>query len=404
MATNTNTDGWFQIDDYTNRERRIDGMDVRFGSGRVREVGDYARRSGLGRVMLVAGSNLSRNAAIMDPVREALGGLVVGDFFGASPDKHISTVYEGIARMRELDADLLVGIGGGGSLDTARQISAFAADGRPLEFFQEAAAAKEQVDLVGSGSASVILLPTTLAGADLSVGGSIEVLSALESPTNRPVRVNPPNVAPIAVFYDPLLYGTTPDAVLAGSAMNGLDKGIETLYSPKANDPYSIALSSHGLTLMGRGLLALGSDRAGGLADAVAGLILVQLRVNISVIHAFGHAVARNSAIQQGIAHAILAPHVIAFLLEEGAIAPDRLTAALLAAGATESPGDVVAAVTRIRDSLGLPSRFSEADGASGLDLAVCADATVSSGLLRNSPLREPLSVGQARAILEAAW
>lgn len=407
MRSNTASDGWFQIDGYTNPERRIFGMDVRYGADRVAEVRQYARERDLRRVMLVAGSNLSRNQAIMDPIREALGDLVVGDFFGASPAKPVSAVYAGIDRMKDLEADLIIGIGGGGSLDTARQISAFDADGRSMEQVQESVATGGSIRLEGSGSASVILLPTTLAGADLSVGGSIEVLSASESPSGRPVRTNPPNVAPIAVFYDPRLYETTPAAVLAGSAMNGLDKGIETLYSPRASDPYSTALSSHGLGLMGRGLLELQQNRADGLAAAVAGLILVQLRVSISVIHAFGHAVARNSTIQQGIAHAILAPHVLSFLLDRGAIDPSRLVESLRSSGVLARTGvtdDVVAAVKAIRDSLGLPSRFSELESSDGLDLGVCADATAGSGLLENSPLHEGLSFDDARAILESAW
>jgi alcohol dehydrogenase class IV len=36
---------------------------------------------------------------------------------------------------------------------------------------------------------------------------------------------------PVAMFYDSNLFETTPDSALSGSAMNGFDKGIETLYA-----------------------------------------------------------------------------------------------------------------------------------------------------------------------------
>ena len=407
MGKRMTTDQWFQIDQYTSRARHIAGVDVRFGTGRIREITDYLTENGRSRVMLVTGRSGSRNVALMDPLRDALGALLVGEFTEASPGKSIDSVYQGIARMDEVEADCLLGIGGGSSLDTARQISAFGGDGRPQSFFVDAVE-RGRIPRVNAGSnVDVILVPTTLAGADLSTGGSIQVVPATSD--RQGVRMNPRHVAPRAVFYDPRLYDTSPRSALVGSALNALNKGIETVYSPLA-DPYSDAVSTHGVELMVEGLLALGDDKRTGLQAAVAGAILVQLDPKISILHAFGQAVARNSRIQQGIAHAVLTPHVLGFMkglvpLRGESFA--RAFSSLAKRGAVEA-GDpdsaLIEGVIAVRDALNLPSSLGEIEGSEELHLAVCAESARESPLMDGSPLDRPLTMVEAQSILQAAF
>jgi len=92
---------------------------------------------------------------------------------------------------------------------------------------------------------------------------------------------------------------------------------------------------------------------------AVVGALLVQLDRKISVIHAFGHGFARRYDVQQGTVHAIMAPHVLAYLFDE----VDASRRALAAGLGVETAGrgddavgeDVVEAVAAVRDSLPLP-------------------------------------------------
>ena len=396
---------WFEIGARVAVENGGAGVDVRFGSGRVAEIGDFLLRSGVESVMLVTSPNVGSNAAVIGPVRQSLAGLEVREYFDVSRGKHVSSLYKGIEAMAESDVQAIVGIGGGGSLDTARQMSAFAADGRPMSDVQDSVRAEQNLSLNVVDPIDVVLVPTTLAGADLSSGGSIEVLSPDESPDGLPKRINPRNVAPRAVFYDPELYRSTPVERLAGSAMNGLNKGIETIYSASGT-PYSDAVSTHGVTLMARGLVGLAGG-AGSLPDVVAGLILVQLQRRISVLHAFGHAVARHTPIQQGVAHAVVTPHVLRMLLSVSEIRRDLLARSLRAAGLADGVDDeadaILHAVTRVRDDLGLPASFTALGYADDLDIEVLARHVCSDSLMEASPLGRPLTVSEARGVFEAA-
>lgn len=50
-----------------------DGLDVLFGRDRVVELGDVLAEEGLERALIVCGSNVGANEALMDPIEDGLG-------------------------------------------------------------------------------------------------------------------------------------------------------------------------------------------------------------------------------------------------------------------------------------------------------------------------------------------
>lgn len=397
---------WFQIDNFTDRQRGIPPVDIRCGRGRTGELGSYLRERGLRRALIVTGRHVGANPTVMGALREALGTRLAGEFTGATPEKTITSIYAGIDRLRACAADVVVGVGGGASLVIARQISALAADGRPLHEVRREVRDTGRLRLRPDPAATpVIVIPTTLAGGDLSTGGTFRVLEREDSPSGRPVNVNPPGVGPVAAFYDPQLVESTPADLLAGSAINGLNKGVESVYAPAATH-YSDALAGQGVTLMSKGLLRLASDRPGGLDLAVPGIILAQLKRDISVLHAFGQVVSRRFGVQQGIAHAVITPPALATLLAVADLRRHRLAEALRAAGATTAADDaeaVVGGLTAVRDALRLPSRLRDIGDVEAVDLRRCAEEVCAEPLVARAPLDPPLTVDQALTILRAA-
>jgi alcohol dehydrogenase class IV len=270
--------------------------------------------------------------------------------------------------MAESDADVLVGIGGGSSLDVARQASVFAPDDRSLADLREEARDGTIRPPDSDGERPpVVVVPTTFAGADVSSGGSIEILSTAESPTDKPVTARG-SAMPIVDFADPVLFETTPTSVLAGSAMNGFDKGIETPYARDAN-PVSDATAVHGLRLLSVALPRVagegvrdgaggdaGSPDTGAMDRAVVGSLLVQFDRKVSIVHAF----ARRYAVQQGAVHAVVVPHVLRYLFGEV-----DASCTLLAEGLGIDPAGrsnveladaIVDGVTELRDGLDVPT------------------------------------------------
>ncbi len=98
--------------------------EIRFGRGRVSEVGDAARRLGT-RCLLVtapAWAGVERLYARVERyLRDA--GLSVWHFDGVEPNPTTATVSRGAAMARTQGVDVVVGLGGGSSMDSAKAIA-----------------------------------------------------------------------------------------------------------------------------------------------------------------------------------------------------------------------------------------------------------------------------------------
>ncbi|NIP60511.1 MAG: iron-containing alcohol dehydrogenase, partial [Gemmatimonadetes bacterium] len=93
------------------------GCEIVYGRGAVGRLGDLLAARGLERALVVCGARVGANDALIDPVRRGLGDRLVGVFDGTTPAKSAGSVFAGIERMRRDEADVLIGIGGGSSLD-----------------------------------------------------------------------------------------------------------------------------------------------------------------------------------------------------------------------------------------------------------------------------------------------
>ena len=97
------------------------GCEILYGRGRASELSGVLADRGLGDALVVCGSNVGANDDLMDPIREGLGDRLAGVFDGTTPDKRVETAYDLLDKRAEVGADTLVAVGGGSSLDTARQ-------------------------------------------------------------------------------------------------------------------------------------------------------------------------------------------------------------------------------------------------------------------------------------------
>jgi len=383
------------------------GSDVVYGRGAIADLGGYLAERDLTDALVVCGPHVGANDALMAPLRRGLGDRLVGTFAETTPAKTAETVFDGIAVMRDREPDVLVGVGGGSSLDVARQMSAFAADGRPLSAFR--AAAREGRADPPKPSASqvpVVVVPTTFAGADISDSGSIRFLEPAESPTGQPFRVHG-STTPVAMVYDPDLFETTPDGALARSAMNGFDKPLETVYARTAT-PHTDATAVHALRHLRAGYRGLAAGDPAAMDRAVVGMILAQFRRQISVIHALGHAFSARYPVQQGLLHAVLAPHVLRYLLGE-IDARRELLALGLGVDATalddaELAGAIVDSVVEVRDSFDLPTRLREVEAVDPADFPALARFAVDDYVMALAPRDLDPTVEAFVGVLEAAW
>lgn len=383
---------------------------LRGGLGTVTALGDELDRLDGSRAMLVCGANVGDNDAAMDPVRDGLGDRLIVEFDETTPEKRLGTAIRGHAMAREAEVDTLVAVGGGSSLDIAKVIAALHAVERPATTGAEVQE-RGTFSIPAGEIPSIVVLPTTLAGADLSrVAG---LTAAPETcPVDEPASggIGDDRLMPALVAYDPDILATTPIDVLTGSAMNGLDKGIETLYAANRT-PITDATAAEGLARLAPALRALRerpTDREL-LARILEGICLVQYGTSrsdantLSLIHAYGHAVARDRDLQQGIAHAVLAPHVLAYIFDRADTGRGRLARALGVPLGADTATAIVDEVAEIRDALGLPARLGDVADLDPEEFTDVADAVLADSLMAHLPPGLDPSRDDLVGILEAA-
>jgi len=86
-------------------EHDYQGCEIRYGRGRVAELGDALDERELGDALVVCGSNVGANEDLMDPIREGLGDRLAGVFDGTTPDKRVETAFDLLDRRAEVGAD-----------------------------------------------------------------------------------------------------------------------------------------------------------------------------------------------------------------------------------------------------------------------------------------------------------
>lgn len=195
-------------------------VQVRFGAGRLAELGEALAEAGIVRALLVDGLQVpdlvARAEAAMGPARLTTTGPA---------RQHVPEADAEAARelARELEADGLVALGGGSATGLAKAVAL--TEGLP-----------------------VMAVPTTYAGSEMTpIWG---VTAGERKTTGRDRRV-----APRSVIYDPELTYSLPAGPTAASAMNAVAHCVEALWTEQAT-PLTDAVATEGLELLAGGLRA----------------------------------------------------------------------------------------------------------------------------------------------------
>lgn len=402
---------------------------IRYGRDCVDALAVELASEGLERALVVCGQTVGNTPEVIDPVVSGLGDAHVDVFARTTPQKHLDTAVAAAERARQEDVDVLVSLGGGSSLDLAKVTATLVGGNYSHADAVEALAERGGLS-VPDEPLPIVTIPTTLAGADLSIGAGV-VVSPDDPENDSGERIGgglwSPALMPTALFYDPVLFETTPRDVLAASAMNGFDKGIESLYARNAS-PVTDATAMRGLRLLQTGLPKLGRGNRDDetLRQVITGTVLVQYGISradgttMSLIHAFGHGLRAHAGLQQGAAHAIVAPHALSYLFEHVDGRRDLLAEALdvsSAHGTVDRGPDsteiresekiaqqVVDAVVEVRDALELPSQLRSVDSCTRADLEAIAATTLADSFIGNVPPGLDPTLEDLEGVLDEAW
>jgi alcohol dehydrogenase class IV len=279
---------------------------ILFGAGNVGKVGALASEMGQRALLVTTESQLDCGSSLQGEL--AKHGTTTFTFLVAD-EPSVHTVAEGTRRAREARCDLVIGVGGGSALDTAKAISALLAnDGVPLDY----------LEVIGKGkpitrrSLPFIAIPTTA-----GTGAEVTHNAVLASPEHD-VKVSlrsPLMLAHLAVV-DPELTYSMPPAVTASTGMDALTQVIEPYVSSAAN-PLTDALCREGMGRAARSLRRAyehGDDPVAREDMAIASLFggLALANAKLGAVHGFAGPLGGIFHAPHGGICAALLPHVMA--------------------------------------------------------------------------------------------
>lgn len=330
-----------------------------FGQGAVERVGDEAKRLGAKRVLVVTDPGVAR-AGIAARVAERLGaaGLEVLVYDQVEPEPSVASVERAVAAaLAGAACDVIVGVGGGSAMDTAKGVSLRLANPGPIQQYFG-------VDLVPAAGPPTIMVPTT-AGT-----GSEVTPNAIFDDTERKLKAGivSPYLLAASAIIDPDLTLGVPPAVTAAAGMDALTHAIESYIAVKAT-PHTDLYALEAVRLIGANLRAAvsrGSDRQARygqmLASFFAGISITN--AGTGLCHAMAYPLGSAYHVPHGMSNALLLPAVLEYNMVADLPKFGRLAEALGIPTSGLSPRQAaeraVEEVRSISRDVGLPSGLRE--------------------------------------------
>lgn len=350
--------------------------------GTAKMVGSEALRLGTQRAVIVCDKGIEQSG-LAGRVREHLTreGLAVDIYAKAEPEPSVESADRCGFFVRVEEYDLVVGLGGGSSMDTAKVAAILAVHGgSSRDYFG--------TGLVPARGLPIILLPTTAGtGAEVTPNAIFK-----EHPGKIKRGIVSPHIIPDVAIVDPLLTITLPPSITASTGMDALAHAIESFTSKRATS-HTDLYALEAIRLIGANLqraVSEGGDlvarRAMAWASLYAGIAIAHAGTN--AVHALAYPLGGRFNIAHGVANAVLLPAVVGFNALGDPAKFAQVARALGASGEDDEELATACApiLDRLSEEIGIPRRLRD------LGISEEAVAPMSQGafeirrLLHNNP------------------
>jgi alcohol dehydrogenase class IV len=263
--------------------------EILFGSDESRKTLDVARRFG-SRPFLVTGARSFDDL----PIRSMFAGMRHWSVSG-EPDVH--TVDEGVRRCG--DADVIIAIGGGSVLDSAKAIAGVVANGGSV---------REYLEQVGDKKLTKTPLPFIAVPTTAGTGSEATKNAVIRVPDLKVKRsIRHDLLMPRVAIVDPKLSALAPRDVAASAALDAFTHLLEGYVSTGAH-AMTDALALPGLALAAEGLrgIAAGTDAFASMSQASLWGGIVLANAGLGAVHGLVAPLGGHCAIPHGIGCACL--------------------------------------------------------------------------------------------------
>lgn len=280
---------------------------VVIGTGAVKSVPDMVERLG-GKKVLIITDSVIKEVGLLDELQAVLdeAGIEYGAFLGVEPEPRLEIVEECLKVIKEGEYDLLIGFGGGSSIDIMKSASILVTNPGTINDYIG-------VNLVPNKGLPMIAIPTTA-----GTGSEVTAISILSDQKEELKKgVVSPYLLPDVALVDPYLMRTMPAKVTAATGMDALTHAVEAYISVNAF-PATDALAKEAIVLIARNLRTAvmnGDDMEArekmAHAATLAGMSFAN--AGVGAVHALAYPLGGKYHIPHGVANALLLPYVMEY-------------------------------------------------------------------------------------------
>lgn len=278
-----------------------------FGRGASSKIGEKVLELGGKKALIVTDKGVV-GAGLLSVIEESLktSNIAYVIFDEVESDPSIETVAKGTEVLKEAGCDIVLGVGGGSSMDAGKAVATMATN--PGKIF----------DYIGLGKVKNKALPIIAVPTTSGTGSEATYWSVLtDKKTKFKTGVGGWVLMPTLAIVDPLLTKTLPPKVTAFTGMDALTHAMES-YVCKDTQPISEGLAIHAMKLIARSLrkAVANGDDIDAREDMIMGSLMAAMAFNVTrlgLAHALVPPLGSRFNVPHGLANAILLPHVMEF-------------------------------------------------------------------------------------------
>jgi alcohol dehydrogenase len=287
---------------------------ILFGRGRIKELGTHLP-AGIDKYYIVTDGTIARKTPILERVVNALPAKEVEVFDRVEENPAIETVEEAGREAREFGAGLVIGLGGGSPMDTAKGAALLAADPQPLRSILGGR-------LPVRPPLPVIAIPTTAGTGSEATPYAVFTDRA----AGQKIGYGHPDLFPAAALVDPELTYSMPVPVVIDTGLDVLAHAVEA-YLSTVSFPLNDALALHSVEIVLEELSRAAKKEPEAMdrmasAATIAGAAIAHASTILP--HIMGYPLTVHHGVSHGRASAVMLVHVLAALRTESSL-PDKV-------------------------------------------------------------------------------
>ena len=329
------------------------------GAGAITEIATEAIGRGFKKAFVCSDPDLIK-FGVTKKVTDVLdnAGLAYEIYSNIKPNPTIENVQSGVAAFKAAEADYIIAIGGGSSMDTAKGVGIVIAnpDFADIRSLEGVAPTKNK-------SVPIFAVPTTAGtAAEVTIN---YVITDVEK--NRKMVCVDPKDIPVVAFVDPEMMSSMPKGLTAATGMDALTHAIEG-YITAAAWELSDMFHLKAIEIISRSLRGAVANTPEGRADMALGQYVAGMgfsNVGLGIVHSMAHPLGALYDTPHGVANAIILPTVMEYNAEATGEKYREIARAMGVAGVDDMTQEeyrktAIDAVRQLSQDVGIPADLKD--------------------------------------------